>query len=86
MKISVVVQGVIIPDATCTQRLCLDIATHSPDANGDLVVNLLDFSLFGAAWTASGGVYDPCLDFDCNGTISLVDFSVLGQHWQHGCF
>lgn len=69
----------------CDVPVTLDIRTHSPDVNGDRVVDSLDANALGNAWEPLGGTYDECLDFDCNGSIDAVDFSVFGNHWQHTC-
>ncbi len=84
--VAVVVQGTIILDpANWTDPLCLDIKVRSPDGDGDLEVFSLDFTQFGNSWTALGGVYDACMDFDCNSISNSIDFTVFGNHWQHIC-
>jgi hypothetical protein len=55
----------------------------SADLDCDLDVDLVDFSLFGAAYPPNP--YDPCCDYDCDGDVDLVDFSLFAQHWQHRC-
>lgn len=81
----VVVQSVILMEPDCVTPLTVPVATHSPDVNGDLVVNALDFNALGNAWEPLGGTYDACMDFDCDGAINLIDFTVFGNHWLHGC-
>jgi hypothetical protein len=78
----VVVAGTVLLKDDCSGPIDVDIRAVSPDIDGDLVVNLTDFSAFGAAW---GGAYNPCVDFNCDGSIGLVDFSLFAQHWMHGC-
>jgi hypothetical protein len=59
----------------------LPIRLNSPDINGDLVVNLGDFSIFGQD-------YDTARfrsDFNHDGIVSLHDFSVFGQHYDERC-
>jgi hypothetical protein len=85
--VAVVVQGTIIldPANNWTDPLCLDIKVRSPDGDGDLVVNSVDFTQFGNSWTALGGIYDACMDFDCNTISNSIDFTVFGNHWEHSC-
>jgi hypothetical protein len=75
----VICQGVIIG---CPPT-CLTMVVVTPDLSGDLVVDLVDFALFAAAFPP--GPYDPCMDYDCSGVINLVDFALFAQHWQHRC-
>jgi hypothetical protein len=77
----VVVQGVVIG---CPPT-CLPIMIASPDISCDLIVNLVDFSLFTPHFPSPPNVYDACKDYDCDGDIDLVDFSLFAQHWQHLC-
>lgn len=84
--VAVVVQGTIILDpANWTDPLCLDIDVRSPDGDGDLQVINTDFTQFGNAWVPLGGVYDACMDFNCDAAINSIDFTVFGNHWQHSC-
>jgi hypothetical protein len=83
--LSVIVQGFVIEQGTppdCTP-ICLGINVRSPDMNGDLAVNLLDFGLFGAAYPPNA--YVKCADFDCSSTVDLLDFSAFGLHYNHSC-
>jgi hypothetical protein len=79
----VVCQGVVIG---CPPT-CLVMEIHSPDISGDLLVDLVDFGLFGIAFATALGDpgYEICFDFDCDGDIDLVDFAIFAQHWQHLC-
>jgi len=77
----VVVQGVVIG---CPPT-CLTIAVRSPDLSCDLIVNLVDFSLFAPSFPSPPKAYVACKDYDCNGLINLIDFSIFAQHWQHSC-
>lgn len=83
--LSVVVQGYIIEEfpPECTAATCLPILIRSPDMNGDLVVNLQDFSAFGLAYPPN--TYFKCADFNCDGLVNLQDFSTFGLHYQHAC-
>jgi hypothetical protein len=58
----------------------------SPDVNGDLAVDLGDFSMFAAGFPSPPKLYDPRLDFDGDGVVNLADFSLFAQHWQHRCY
>lgn len=82
--IAVVVQGYVILDGPgCTDATCLPILIRSPDMNGDLAINLADFSAFGLAYPPNP--YNKCADFDCSGAVNLADFSTFGLHYQHSC-
>jgi len=80
----VIVQGVVIEDCEF-QPLCLSIAWRSPDIDGDLIVNLVDFSIFGPAFPSPPEAYDPAADMNNDGIINLVDFSIFGEHFLHVC-
>ena len=77
----VVVQGVVIG----CPGTCLSITVHSPDIDGSLDVGITDFSRFGLAYPSTVKPYDSCCDYDCDGDVDLVDFSIFGQHWLHVC-
>jgi hypothetical protein len=77
----VVIQGVIVG---CPPT-CLSYWVTSPDLNGDLQVSLIDFSPFEIAYKAQPGAYDPCMDFNCDGFVTLPDFAIFGIHWLHAC-
>jgi hypothetical protein len=82
--VAVVVQGFVIQDSpACTVPTCLSILIRSPDMNGDLVVNLADFSAFGLAYPPNA--YNKCADFNCDASVNLQDFSTFGLHYQHSC-
>jgi hypothetical protein len=87
--VSVVCQGVVIANpANCTQDLCLPIRVVSPDCAPpvrDLIVDVVDFSAFGAKFPTPTKPYDQCKDFNCDGAVDLVDFARFGQHWLHKC-
>lgn len=48
----------------------LDVQVHSPDLNGDLIVDLMDFSLFSADWY---GPYNVRSDFYWDDVLDLSD-------------
>jgi hypothetical protein len=84
--LKIVVQGIVLVDpADCVTDIVVDVLTRSPDANGDGLVDSLDFNQFGNAWEPLGGTYDPCVDFDCNGAVDAIDFTAFGNHWLHEC-
>jgi hypothetical protein len=77
----VIIQGAVV----CEGTLCLPYWVVSPDLNCDLVVNLVDLSLFAAVYVIQPGGYDPCYDLNCDGVINIVDFAVFAVHYTHGC-
>jgi hypothetical protein len=82
----VVVQGTILVDPNdCSTPLCLPIDVRSPDGDGSLGVVSTDFTQFANAWVPLGGVYDKCMDFNCDSTIDSIDFTTFVNHWQHSC-
>ncbi len=78
----VVAQGVVIGGPACSGS-CLAMIPRSPDLDGSLGVDLVDFSLFGAAYPPNA--YNECADYDCSGANNLVDFSIFGQHYLDVC-
>jgi hypothetical protein len=77
----VIIQGVIVCDGT----QCLDYWVVSPDLNCDLVVNIVDLSIFAAVYVTQPGGYDPCFDYNCDGIINIVDFAIFSVHYTHTC-
>jgi len=74
--------GVIVwvnGEAAHTGPLPLDFV--SPDINGDLVVNLNDFALFGQDYNTTARRSDIVF----NGTVDLADFARFGQHYNEHC-
>ena len=59
----------------------LNLAVNSPDINGDLVVDLVDLSLFGQDFFRQDfhGVYAYRSDFVWDGTVDLLDLAVFGS-------
>lgn len=85
-SVAVVVQGIVLLDpSACTEPLCLDILVRSPDIDGDLTVDSVDFTFFGNSYEPYGGVYYECSDYDCSGTINSLDFTIFGNHAGHTC-
>lgn len=89
----VVIQGVIVQEPPGCDPLCLPITTMSPDITGDGgvidgFVELADFSAYGLVHNHESDPekdYDACFDYNCDGVVDLIDFSIFGQHWEHNC-
>jgi hypothetical protein len=83
----VVVQGVVIEDINNNcNPLCLPIVMVSPDIDASLLVDVVDLGLFSINYTAPVPKgYVACLDYNCDGAIDLVDFSLFSQHYLHLC-
>ena len=83
--VRVVVQGVAIGAGVCADP-CVLIKVKSPDVNGNLLVNLVDFATFGSGYTSPPKAYNECIDFTAPfGTVTLADFAVYGSHNNHTC-
>jgi hypothetical protein len=84
--VRVVIQGVVVENANdvCADG-CLPIAVASPDINSDLDVDVIDLSLFSQDYTSPPRPYRPCLDYDFNGAVDLVDFALFSSHYLHEC-
>jgi hypothetical protein len=80
--VRVVIWGVI---AGCPS--CLSMSVASPDLDGDGSVDLVDFAIFAPSFGSISGdpEFDPCCDYNCDMYVSLVDFALFAQHWQHFC-
>jgi len=87
----VVVQGIVADDPPGSGAwLCLPYDTKSPDITGDggvvdLVVDIIDLAAFAMGYTSPPRVYDTCFDFNCDGTVGLIDFAIFAQHFLHWC-
>jgi hypothetical protein len=57
------------------------IAIVSPDTYVDCEVNLFDFARFAQVF----GGYDQCNDYNCDGTVDLVDFGTFALHFLDTC-
>jgi len=55
---------------------------NSPDLNGDLVVNLTDLAIFGAAY-GKPAAYTWCCDYNDDGVVNLSDLAIFGTHYLH---
>lgn len=83
---ALVIQGIVVPDSltNCTTDKCFPIWLRSPDINGDLVVNLVDLSIFAAAFPPM--LYERCSDMNIDGTVDLIDLSKFAFHFPgHEC-
>ena len=80
----VIVQGVVIEDCNLSY-ICLPIVWKSPDMNGDLVVDIVDFSMFGPSFPSPPKPYNPAADLNDDGIIDLLDFAAFGAHFLHNC-
>lgn len=81
----VVVQGEVAGAGVCADP-CLPIKVKSADINGNLVVNLVDFAIFGSGYTSPPKPYNECIDYAAPfGTITIADFAVYGAHRTHSC-
>lgn len=86
--LSVVVQGVVLEDyPACTQGSytfqCHPIEVRSPDVTGDLIIDLLDFSVWAPSFLNAAA--PPCHDFSYDGVVDIVDFGIFGGHFLHNC-
>jgi hypothetical protein len=76
------ISGGLICETECT----IPIKVRSADLNGDLTVNLIDFSTFGLGYASPPKPYNECADyFSPFGTITLGDFATYAMHSGHGC-
>ncbi|NIM20713.1 MAG: hypothetical protein GTO51_10880 [Candidatus Latescibacteria bacterium] len=63
----------------------LQIKVRSPDINGDLTVDLVDFVTFALGFPNPPNSYDECLDFNDDGVINLIDVALFALHFVHSC-
>jgi hypothetical protein len=89
--VRVVVQGVLIGlgnlPTPCADP-CVGVKMKSADINKSLVVNLVDFSIFGGAsgYPSPPKPYNECIDYTSPfGTVTLPDFAKYGSHNNHTC-
>jgi len=82
----VIVQGTVVRDPQdCTRYLCLPYDVKSPDISGDLIVDIIDLSLFANGYTSPPKPYQWCYDFNCDALVDIIDFSIFAQHYLHAC-
>jgi hypothetical protein len=83
--VRVVVQGVVIGGGACGDP-CLLVVFKSPDIDGSLKCDVVDFAIFGPGYTSPPKVYSECLDFVSPFlVVNLADFALFGSHYQHQC-
>lgn len=80
LGLNVVAEGVIIG----CPALLFAYPTKSPDINRDLIVDIIDLALFAPVYLGTQP-YSQCMDYDCNGDVSLRDFALFGVHYLHRC-
>ncbi len=57
------------------------VAFDSPDLNGDLTVNVVDFGKFAADYNCAGSC-DPCHDYNEDGATTVVDFGIFAGYYN----
>jgi hypothetical protein len=61
------------------------ITVVSPDINADLIVDIIDLSIFAVGYTSPPKPYDPRFDMNQDRSVDIIDFSILAQHYLHRC-
>jgi len=82
--VNVFLMGIVVlsqPD--CIEPLCLPLETRSADIDGDLVVDLVDLSVFALSFPPNA--YNPAADFNFDGEVGLLDFAFFAAHFGHFC-
>lgn len=82
--VNVYIQGVAIqskPD--CLEDDCMPMQFRSVDINDDNIVDVIDFSVFGASYPP--GAYNPAADFNFDGVVGLQDLAYFSAHFGHEC-
>lgn len=79
----VVLQGWIIYPGDCSGPNTLPITWRSPDLDGNLAVDLLDFAAFQSSYPPQP--YETCADLDSDGVVNIRDFARFGLHYGHAC-
>jgi hypothetical protein len=58
----------------------------SADINGNLIIDLADFSAFGNGYQSPPKPYNECIDYVAPfANVGLGDFAKFGTHYQHSC-
>jgi hypothetical protein len=73
---------VVVSGAPLTSNPPLDLKFNSPDIDGDGYVNLMDVTLFSAAYF---GPYDFSCDFYADGVLNLLDVSLMATGLGASC-
>ena len=74
-----VVQGYVLEQPGSCTPYCFDVKVRSCDMNGDLLMSLVDLSIFAGYYPPQP--YNTCGDFDCNGAVALSDLSRFAFHY-----
>lgn len=74
---------VMVSSPDCSEAICLPVELRSADINNDMIVDIIDLSILGAAFTT--GPYNPAADFTFDGVVDLEDLTFLGEHFGHSC-
>lgn len=78
----VIAQGMVIRYyQECNNPIPLVLV--SPDIDGNLLVDVVDFGIFGEIFTS--GENDPRADYNGDGLVDIVDFGMFGMHYGHTC-
>jgi len=77
--LSPVVQGYVLETPGACTPYCFNIKVRSCDLNGDLLMTLVDLSIFAGYYPPQA--YNTCGDFDCNGSVALPDLSRFAFHY-----
>jgi len=77
--LSPVVQGFVLEQPGPCTPYCFNIKVRSCDMNGDLLMSLVDLSIFAGYYPPQP--YNTCGDFDCNGAVALPDLSRFAFHY-----
>jgi hypothetical protein len=85
---ALVAQNFVVLDSTtnCNTPFCCPIWLRSPDIDGDLIITLIDLSIFASSFPPQP--YDKCCDFDINAVVNLQDLSRFAFHFGppgHSC-
>ncbi len=74
--------GYLAPGTPFNENPLPHIMFNSPDTNGDLVVNLIDLSVFAEAYFLPATY---CFDFYWDDVMDLRDLSIFAEHYTHAC-
>lgn len=73
-----------IPEPLCLLQFAV-VNLVSPDINGDLAVDVVDFSIFANGYSSPPKAYDARLDYNGDAAVDLLDFALFAQHFGHRC-
>jgi hypothetical protein len=82
--VQIVIQSTILTQVGGAP-LVLPITAVSPDIDCDLAVDSPDFTVFGINYTSPPKAYLPGLDYNCDGEVELIDFTLFAQHFLRVC-